>query len=31
MTLESFMTLIGFTATIFGLGYMIGQNHSKKQ
>lgn len=31
MTIESFMTLLGFAASIFGLGYMIGKDHSKKQ
>ena len=31
MTLESMLTIIGFTATIFGLGYMLGKDLSKKQ
>ena len=31
MTFESMLALLGFTATIFGLGYMIGKDLSKKQ
>ena len=31
MTIESLMTLIGFTVTIFVFGYMIGKDLSKKQ
>ena len=31
MTLESMLTIIGFTATIFALGYMLGKDLSKKQ
>lgn len=31
MTLESMLALLGFTATIFGLGYMLGKDLSKKQ
>ena len=31
MTIESFITFIGCAVSIFALGYMIGQNHSKNQ
>ena len=31
MTLELFLAVISFGVGTFGLGYMIGQSHSKKQ
>ena len=31
MTIESLMTFIGFTVTIFVFGYTIGKDLSKKQ
>lgn len=31
MTTELFIAIISFGATMYGLGYMIGQNHSNKQ
>lgn len=31
MTIETLLAALGFGATMFGLGYMIGQNHSNKQ
>lgn len=31
MTIESMMTLLGYTATIFALGYTLGLSDAKKQ
>lgn len=31
MTTELFIAILSFGIGTFGLGYMIGQNHSKKQ
>ena len=31
MTIESMMALIGYTATIFALGYTLGITNAKKQ
>ena len=31
MDIGTFMAVISYTATIFGLGYMLGQNHANKQ
>ena len=31
MTIDTLLAILGFGATMFGIGYMIGQNHSNKQ
>ena len=30
MTIETLLAALGFGATMFGIGYMIGQNHANK-
>ena len=30
MTIETLLAALGFGETMFGIGYMIGQNHSNK-
>ena len=30
MTIDTLLAVLGFGATMFGIGYMIGQNHSNK-
>ena len=30
MTIDTLLVVLGFGATMFGIGYMIGQNHSNK-